>query len=247
MKKVFKKIKVSVIIPVLNSHKTVIRQIRHFKRMRLPDTVEFIFVDDGSDPPIKFNTGLRNLHFLYTNDTRAWTQGIARNIGARFALGEYLFFTDVDHVISKEAMQAALEFTGDKMVFRREYGYLDAYGNVTQDLKVLYARGLDPVRYKSRGLNAGFHPTTFCIRKSIFEAMDGFDINFCQYGFHAGKKFMSEDRDFYLRWNRRVNRGVYQAEVEGPKIYMFPVGRFHIKNDHNPGGLFHNLSLEQPT
>ena len=145
--KVFKDIKLSIIIPVLNSHKTVIRQARHFKQMKLPDTVEIIIVDDGSDPSIKFNTGVRNFHILYTNDKRAWTQGLARNMGARFALGKYLFFTDIDHVISKEAILTALDFTGDKMVFRREYGYLDAYGKITQDLKLLYSKGLDPVRY----------------------------------------------------------------------------------------------------
>jgi len=238
--------KLSIIIPVLNSHKVVIRQIRHFKRMNLPDTVELIIVDDGSDPPIKFNTGMKNFFTLYTNDKRPWTQGLARNIGARFAKGEYLFFTDIDHIISKEAIDAVLKFNGDKMVFRREYGVLDHHGNVRQDLPYLYAKGLDPVRYKSRKLNAGFHPTTFAIKKTIFDAMNGFDPKLCQYGFHAGKKFMSEDRDFYLRWRRRVDRGIYKPEVEGPKVFMFPVGRFHVKHDHNPGNMFHNLSLVQP-
>lgn len=46
-------IKLSIIIPVLNSHEIVRRQIKHFKRMDLPDDVELIIVDDGSDPPVE--------------------------------------------------------------------------------------------------------------------------------------------------------------------------------------------------
>jgi len=46
-------IKLSIIIPVLNSHEIVRRQIKHFKKMDLPDDVELIIVDDGSDPPLE--------------------------------------------------------------------------------------------------------------------------------------------------------------------------------------------------
>jgi len=47
------KIKLSIIIPVLNSHEIVRRQIEHFKKMDLPDDIELIIVDDGSDPPLE--------------------------------------------------------------------------------------------------------------------------------------------------------------------------------------------------
>ena len=46
-------IRLSIIIPVLNSHEIVRRQIEHFKKMDLPDDVELIIVDDGSDPPLE--------------------------------------------------------------------------------------------------------------------------------------------------------------------------------------------------
>lgn len=46
-------IKLSIIIPVLNSHEIVRRQIEHFRKMNLPDDVELIIVDDGSDPPLE--------------------------------------------------------------------------------------------------------------------------------------------------------------------------------------------------
>jgi len=46
-------VKLSIIIPVLNSHEIVRRQIEHFRKMNLPDDVELIIVDDGSDPPLE--------------------------------------------------------------------------------------------------------------------------------------------------------------------------------------------------
>jgi len=46
-------IRLSIIIPVLNSHEIVRRQIAHFEKMDLPDDIELIIVDDGSDPPLE--------------------------------------------------------------------------------------------------------------------------------------------------------------------------------------------------
>jgi len=42
--------KLSIVISIYQSHEIVRRQALHFAKMGLPDDVEFIFVDDGSDP-----------------------------------------------------------------------------------------------------------------------------------------------------------------------------------------------------
>ena len=42
--------RLSIIIPVLNSHEVVRRQLLHFERIGLPPDTELILVDDGSDP-----------------------------------------------------------------------------------------------------------------------------------------------------------------------------------------------------
>ena len=44
--------KISIIIAVYNSHGAVARQVKYFKAMNLPADIEFIFVDDGSNPPL---------------------------------------------------------------------------------------------------------------------------------------------------------------------------------------------------
>jgi len=46
-------IRLSIIIPVLNSHEIVRRQIEHFRKMNLSDDVELIIVDDGSIPSLE--------------------------------------------------------------------------------------------------------------------------------------------------------------------------------------------------
>src|SRR3990167_5020847 len=98
--------KVSIIIPIFNSHGAVARQVKYFSKMNLPDDVEFIFVDDGSDPPLHITDyELKNLRIHHTNDKRPWTQGLARNAGAKLATGKYFLMTDIDHIISREAIE----------------------------------------------------------------------------------------------------------------------------------------------
>lgn len=246
--------KLSIVIAVLNSHKVVVRQIRHFKKMRLPRSVEIILVDDGSNPPLSYETcGLRNLRILYTNDKRPWTQGLARNMGAKTATGEYLFFTDIDHIITKEAIEDVLKFTGDKMVFYRYFGILDRKGHIVSDKKSMLDFGLDPARLKGRrGISAngeilaGSHSNTYAIRKTIFDKIGGYERRYCESMFHVGGRYQSEESKF----NSRFNRLMYSGQVVGPvvskaKIYHYPVSKFRKNDDNNPFGLFHKLSLKQ--
>lgn len=240
-------IRVSIVIAVLNSHKVVIRQLRHFKHMPLPPEVELILVDDGSNPPIAFSPGIANFRILYTNDKRPWTQGLARNMGAKAATGTYLFFTDIDHILTKEAVDAVNIFYGDKMVFRRYFAILDAHGNIVNDAQTLIDFGLSPVHYRRRGLSGGVHGNTYAIRRTIFQRLNGYDRKYCESRFHVGGKYMSEERDFNRRFDRLCQSGDAEWQVLGPDIHHYPVSKFHRLKDNNPHGLFHTLSLEQTT
>ena len=44
--------KLSIVVAVLDSHAIVRRQYYYFQRMGLPESVELILVDDGSNPPL---------------------------------------------------------------------------------------------------------------------------------------------------------------------------------------------------
>jgi glycosyltransferase involved in cell wall biosynthesis len=239
--------KVSIVIAVLNSHKVVVRQLRHFKKMNLPEDIEIIFVDDGSEPPLNYqDCGLRNFSIYYTNDKRPWTQGLARNMGALKAKGEYLFFTDIDHIITWEAIQDVLRFNGDKIVFPRHYGILSRKGEIVNDRNSILEFGLDPKRLRGRrGFNAGFHGNTYAIKRTIFERMNGYNPRYCQARFHLGGKYWSEESDFNARFRRLVKKGEIKNEGTGSVIYCYPTSKFRADGNNNPFGLFHNLSLEQ--
>lgn len=236
---------VSIVIAILNSHEIVRRQIKHFSKMDLSDEVEFIFVDDGSEPPL--NGEMKNLTFYHTNDKRPWTQGLARNMGVEKAKGEYLFFTDIDHIITREAIDDVLKFDGDKMVFPRYFGILDEDGNIVCDEKSMLEFGLHPARVRTRRgfMCAGLHGNTYVIRKSIFEMMGGYDPRYCQSMFHVGGRFQSEESKFNSKYRQLNAKGEVKDTVIGPKIYCYPVSKFRTDKDNNPFGLFHTLSLEQ--
>lgn len=240
-------IKISIIIAVLNSHRVVVRQIRHFKKMGFPATVEIIFVDDGSNPPLDYqDCGLRNFKILFTNDKRPWTQGLARNMGAKEAKGEFLFFTDIDHIITREAIDDVLRFDGDKMVFKRLFGILDLKGNIISDLASMLEFGLNPIRLKGRrGFSAGMHGNTYAIRKTVFEMIGGYDPRLCQSMFHVGGRYMSEERRFNNKYENLAGVGKAKDSVVGSNIYCYPIGRFRTDGSINPFRLFHELSLEQ--
>lgn len=238
-------IKVSVVMNVLNSHEVVRRQIEYYKKMGLPNNIEVIFVDDGSNPPLSFpDCGLRNLSIYYTNDKRPWTQGLARNLGAEKAQGEYIMFTDIDHFYSKDSIEAVSCFTGDKMVFLRYYAILDENGDVVDDINKMIEFGLDPNRIKGRrGVTAGFHGNSYAIRKNVFWMLGGYKERWCNGMMHQGKR-KGEDSFFNWKYTKAVHANIFKPAEVGPKMYMFPIGKFRTDGDNNPFGLFHSLSHE---
>lgn len=220
--------KLSIIISVYQSYEIVRRQLLYFNKMNLKD-VEIIIIDDGSNPPIE---GAK----YQTNNKLAWTQGLGRNLGASKAKGEYLFMTDIDHIISKESIEDALKFNGNKMIFRRQIGVLLEDGTLSQDEEILKDYG-----WKGDKLDASVHGNTFVIKKEIFDQLGGYDPKTCEVGYHP-KSRKGDDCYFNSKWNKTF-RG--ESPVVGRDIYMFPIGRFHKDSDLNPKGLFHNLSQKE--
>lgn len=240
--------KLSIVVAVLNSHDVVRRQILHYQRLGLPRAdSEVIFMDDGSEPPLQpwsmFDQG-RPVSIVPTYDYRPWTWAVARNSGAKIARGEYLLMTDIDYIIPKEALEAALAFTGDKMRFKREFGVLDERGQISQDHEVLKAYGLSAERLASKGVKLPPHPNNFVIRRSLFLEMGGYLED------RVGQPYpQREDGEFKRRWMSWVEQGKCQDSDYRPTLLMFPNGQFcgqHGDVDYNPFGLFHNLTRKTP-
>ena len=220
-------IRLSIIIPVLNSHEIVRRQIEHFKKMDLPDDVEIIIVDDGSDPPLEGD----GVEIIKTNDTRPWTHPKARNIGASRAKGDVLLFTDIDHVVDEKAVSFGRQFKYDYGRFNRELGVLDKDGNLSQEADELIAWGV-PKKKALGSLHIGCHVLSMYIKASVFNEVKGFREKLTSYPTH-------DDGNMKTKLNR--NGFVKCPDDERPKIYMIPNGRYSGDKNANPYGYFHSL------
>lgn len=229
-----KKPKVSIVIPILNSHKVVKRQLRHFKSMDLSNNVEIVLIDDGSDPPLKDfydPTNVRNCKIYPTGDTRPWTQACAKNMGAEIAQGEYLFITDIDSIIPKNAITMVEQFCGDKMEFFREIAVLNRRGQIQQDLKTVLDYGYPKKKYQKHKFKTYKHTNTFAMRKSVFEMLGGYDAARCDKGTHP----THDDLYLHSQYRSYARAGKCLPSVMGPVVYMFPSTGVNVKN------LFHDL------
>ena len=228
----------SIIIAVLDSQEILRRQYLHWRRMDLPETVEFIIMDDGSDPPLASPTDpIRNLAIHPTHDTRPWTVELARNQGARIAKGHLLLMTDIDYIIPKNAIESALTLTEDKMRFKRQFGVLTEDGVLTQDLDVLRAYGLSEDRISERGVLMSPHPNNFVMQKAAFWKLGGYREDL------VDRPYPNKGDTYFKRtWAQAYERGEMTLRDSRPTLYMFPNGQWCGDVDADPLGLFHTLT-----
>jgi hypothetical protein len=229
--------KMTIVISVLDSHEIFRRQLLHWKGLGLKDDIEFIIIDDGSDIPLVDSIGVPNLRILYTNDKRAWTVELARNLGAREAQGEYLLMTDIDYIIPKDAIETVYTVTEDKAGFHREFGVLDENGVFTQDFDVLRQYGLLETRIDGRGVHMPPHPNNFIMRKSTYWKLGGYREDL------VDRPYPNKGDTYFKRtWAEARERGEVTIQDGNLRktLYMFPNGQFCGDVDYNPQDLFHH-------
>ncbi len=245
--------RLSIIIPFLNSHELVRRQILWFRKMDLPDDVEILFMDDGSDPPLHTDDPPRNFAIHATNEFRPWTSSLARNRAAKIATGDYFLMTDGDYIVPREAIMRCLEYAGDKLRFRREFGVLDEHANFTQDLDVLRSYGLMEERIRTKGVSCPPHPNNFCMKREVWFLLGGYD----EQRIVTREYPQGEDREFKRRWAQFVAAGKVHDDGQDPvdnrpTIYLIPNGQWNGDVDANPldqygNPLMHTLSRKTPS
>jgi glycosyltransferase involved in cell wall biosynthesis len=209
-------IRLSLIVAVLQSHEIVRRQLLHLDRI-LTSECELVVVDDGSTPSLEATCAgvpmQRPLRLHLTHDTRPWTQGRARNIGASLAAGEKLLFFDIDHILTAEIVTTCARAAGDKLHWTRRPATLAADGTIIRGAAVA---GTPTV-----------HVNSFCIRRALFERLGGYDDRFCgQYG--------GEDHDFNRRYAALVRAGAAMPEIVAGE------GWYYADAERSPA-LFHGL------
>ena len=228
--------KVSIVTAVLNSHEIVRRQLLHYMEMKLPEDVEVILVDDGSKPPQKepyFGINFK-LKILHTNDFRPWTQPKARNIGAKEAVGEYIIFTDIDHIIMQDAIDKVRQGTYDVIRFKREVGVLDEQGRFTQDIGMLQMYG-----YNREKLRISAHGNSYIFKRDLYLDLGGVSEANVGSGTHPNR----EEKPLKRAVRRLAEAGKIKLcdGDDRPTIYLIPNGRFCGHKDADPLNLFHDL------
>jgi len=228
-------IKLSIVTAVLDSPEIVKRQLLHYNKMNLPDNVEIVYVDDGSEPPlVKEITVNFNFRILATNDHRYWTQPAARNFGVKNAKGDYVLCLDVDHILPKKTIDLVLTTDYDIVRFRRQVGVLDENGDFTQDMGIMREWGLSP----GRGLKLPAHSNSFAMRRGLYLALGGVSEQHVGTGKYPNREELPLKRAI-VQLGDSVK--ILQDKTK-PMIYMFPNGQYCGDKDYNPFGFFHDMT-----
>lgn len=119
--------------------------------------IEIILVDDGSPEPaidVERPEGLPRLRIYRHLEDRPWCQHAARNRGAWEAEGEWLFVSDIDHVLPADSLRRILD-APRPMKFRR-----------------LDAPDFEP---KMKNGQEHPHPNTFLVTRAQYRQERGYD------------------------------------------------------------------------
>lgn len=133
-------IKVSVIIPVYNTEKYLRETLSSIMEQNLSE-IEILVVDDGStDNSYQILKSIastdKRIH-IYKQENKG--QGAARNLGMKYAQGEYVYFMDSDDLLLKDALLQCYNKCKDKDL---DFLFFDAqvFGLEDTSIKFNYSR-----------------------------------------------------------------------------------------------------------
>jgi hypothetical protein len=228
----------------LNSPEVVRRHVLHYQAMPLPDDVEWIVVDDKSNPPLKQEDYLLpRMKIVYHTLPGIWTQPAARNFGAKHAIGERLLCTDIDHILTRELIDFARTTDFDFVKLRREVAVLDENGTFIQTQDEVLKYGFEQHRFDKGGFHIAPHTNSFIINRELYLALGGVSERRVKLGRHPNREELPLRKRIWQQ-RREGKITILDEETEGherPLIYMFPNGRYCGHKDYNPFGLFHQL------
>lgn len=204
-----------------------------------PRYYEVIVVDDGSTPPLVDTISHRpcNVRFLYAPRTSASSRAKARNLGAGAAQGEFIVFVDGDCLVGQNLLQQYDTYFSarpDRKVAVGSYCHLidSEVPPVISSSFMAELDNLDPYnrhdnRFRILKLNdknlSDINPSwllfvsrNFCICRHLFEALQGFNEQFLEWG--------SEDTEF-----------AYRLIKHGERFDLIPNKVFHISRSEEHG------------
>jgi glycosyltransferase involved in cell wall biosynthesis len=163
----------SVIIPVYNGAAYIERCLRSLRESDFTNW-ELIVVDDGSTDGSAWLLGRSGAHVLQT--AHRMGPAAARNLGARLARGDYLFFIDADCALHPETLgRAATVFQDDPTLDALFGSYDDRPGskNLISQYKNLFHHY---VHQTAQVEASTFWTGCGAIRRARFAALGGFEV-----------------------------------------------------------------------
>ncbi|NIM59354.1 MAG: glycosyltransferase [Candidatus Aminicenantes bacterium] len=153
----------TILYSYYNSSEALGIQINNWSQypIELMKKLHFILIDDCSDniADLAINFPI-NLTQLRITDNIPWNQPGAKNLGFKFAKTDWVFNSDIDHVLKPEMCEKLVELKKDKGT-------------------VYYFS-----RFSDKGESRNSHPNSFLIHKDVFWELGGYDEDFCgHYGY----------------------------------------------------------------
>lgn len=197
---------ISVVLPIYNQFQKLDIVLQHFSNQNLENIYfEIIVVDDGSTDQLsivdkrflKEKYNIANVEIMHTqNGGRA----VARNNGMHIAQGQFIIFCDGDRMPSKDYLlrykNAILNhdiIVGGPMDYFGPSQLARQFNNDDQLLKFsrypLYYKNACEYLYDKNGMGCsswswlGFLVGNSCVKKQILLDIDGFSLDFSDWGF----------------------------------------------------------------
>ena len=177
--------RLSLITHVYNAQAGIDHHLRLWQQYHpaLLAQLEFIVIDDCSNPPLTVDRGKLNLRLLRVADDIAWNMPGCRNLGAMQARSDWLLFFDIDNVTSEANIARMVEAAP-----RLDRQRLHVFGRQHDGAKV------EP------------HINTFMISRWGYFRAGGYDEDFAgHYGF--------EDVLFRSLWRKHVGHEVLLPDI----------------------------------
>lgn len=208
--------KVSIVIPVCNRKKEVVRAVNSVLRQSYRK-IEIIIVENNSTDPNKIKNEILSLSpskIYFYSLGNCDNANIARNFGSMKASGYFIAYLDSDDSWDENHLENCIH-----VMDRDEADFVYGAAKINNGKKIIYrkARKLNekesPIDYLL-GFRRGFAQTSsYMIKKSLWEKVKWNndlkrhqDYDFFMRAFDAGKFSCNENYDYTIHWQKGEKR-----------------------------------------
>lgn len=224
----------SIVIPTYRRREPLARCLRAIDALDYPrDRFELLVVDDGSPtPPTDLLATLDPALDARLICAAHGGPAAARNLGASFARGEYLVFTDDDcapRVDWLRAIRRAIDIATPPVTIGGR-----TINDLERDIYATASQGLVDYLYEyfadQRARAQFFTSNNLIVPRAEFLALGGFDVRF--------QRAAAEDRDLCERWTRHGFALQYASDVVVSHAHRLGFARFNRMHFNYGRGAF---------